>query len=666
MRRLRQGAASGLAALLCIAPVDAQVRWQPVDGVTSVPLTSAGIASRAELESFIDDLLTQRLFGTQPVAGAVIAIVKDRKAFFEKGYGCADFASSRAVDADTVFRVGSVSKAVTWTALMQEIESGRVGLEDPLERHVGFRLPGGPPMTIRNLFTHTTGLEENTLDYVLEFDSALSTPLAQTLERNVPARRTPPVTDFSRAEHAAYSNWGAGLAGFIAGGGAAGDFDAQVQRRIFDAVGMRHSTFAEPLPAGLAAHRASGYSWQGEAKSPRGAPCAMPTGGVFKAGAPQFLRSLAPIGALSTTANDMAAFIAAHLASDGRPLFTSRATLDLMHARALGASRVSQGAALGFWEMYRNGRRVLVHEGFTAEYMALLAFMPEEGVGLFIAVNSPPPVMLADLFKEILDQYFPGKTDAIPLRSGFAERAGAWVGTYRLALHSGSRVDKALTLVHGPKFEVDVGITPQSTLRVSNAIYPGVVSEWQEVPGVDRTYRELAPDGRPGQEFITFVQPEGNALSLLRPNPFAPAYRLQAWETASFQRVLMKSLAFVFAGITCVVLVALVHGNIAVGWAPALMVVACVCNIAGFAGAWNVLQSYLGLMIEYTVGFRIALWLLTIGATLAALHAPVCIARLRGAAAGRMERAVHLLFFLASLVWIASLDYWNLFATRLG
>lgn len=87
-----------------------------------------GPTDPAEMEAFLDGIMTVQMEANH-VAGAVIAAVKDGKLFFAKGYGYADVKNRKPVIADrTIFRPGSVSKLLTWTAVMQLYEQGRIDL----------------------------------------------------------------------------------------------------------------------------------------------------------------------------------------------------------------------------------------------------------------------------------------------------------------------------------------------------------------------------------------------------------------------------------------------------------------------------------------------------------------------------------------------------------
>src|SRR5512139_4045166 len=93
------------------------------------PPQGQGPTDPAELEAFLDELLGSEM-EEYHIAGAAVSVVKDGKLFFAKGYGYADVEKGIPVDPEeTMFRVGSVGKLFTWTAVMQLVEQGKLDLD---------------------------------------------------------------------------------------------------------------------------------------------------------------------------------------------------------------------------------------------------------------------------------------------------------------------------------------------------------------------------------------------------------------------------------------------------------------------------------------------------------------------------------------------------------
>ena len=99
------------------------------------------------------------------LAGLAAGVVQDGELVYVKGFGQADIKQNIPVTADTVFRIGSISKTFTAIGIMQLYEQGRFDLDDPINQHlksyqVKHRDPGAPPVTIRHMLTHTSGIGE--------------------------------------------------------------------------------------------------------------------------------------------------------------------------------------------------------------------------------------------------------------------------------------------------------------------------------------------------------------------------------------------------------------------------------------------------------------------------------------------------------------------------
>ena len=126
---------------------------------------------------------------------ATVSVVKDGKLLFAKGYGVANIEESRQVVAsETLFRIGSVTKLFTWTAVMQLVEQGRLDLNADVNSYLeALEIPDTypQPITMADLMTHTPGFEDRQLGLsVLEKEH--SRPLAAALAADMPARIYPP------------------------------------------------------------------------------------------------------------------------------------------------------------------------------------------------------------------------------------------------------------------------------------------------------------------------------------------------------------------------------------------------------------------------------------------------------------------------------------------
>ena len=130
------------------------------------------------------------------IAGAAVSVVKDGELFFAKGYGDADIERGIPVDPErTNFRIGSLAKLFTWTAIMQLAEQGKLNLNEDVNTYLDFRIPDNypQPITLKNLMTHTSGFESLYYER-LESDTNDLEPPREWLISHMPARVSPPVT----------------------------------------------------------------------------------------------------------------------------------------------------------------------------------------------------------------------------------------------------------------------------------------------------------------------------------------------------------------------------------------------------------------------------------------------------------------------------------------
>src|SRR6202789_1683570 len=161
MRIMRMNKLWAMAFLLLTAAaavMPGSALSQPITEPTPVAHALDG----PDLNAWLDGFMKQAL-ATGDIAGAVVVVVKDGQILIQRGFGVSDVAAGVPVDpAATLFRVGSVSKLFTWTAVMQQVESGKLNLDADINGYLDFTIPPreGRPITLRNLMTHTAGFEE--------------------------------------------------------------------------------------------------------------------------------------------------------------------------------------------------------------------------------------------------------------------------------------------------------------------------------------------------------------------------------------------------------------------------------------------------------------------------------------------------------------------------
>jgi CubicO group peptidase (beta-lactamase class C family) len=373
------------------------------------------------------------------IPGAVVVVVKDGQVLTEKGYGYANVEKKIKVDPKTtLFRPGSISKLFTWTAVMQQVEQGKIDLNADVNKYIDFKIPPyqGKPVTVLNLMTHTPGFEEAVKNLITLGPKEV--PFDTLLKQFVPARIYAPGTT------PAYSNYGASLAGYIVQRTSGEPFDAYLEHHIFSPLGMQHSTFRQPLPANLAPLMAEGYI-PGKDK---------PKGFEFV--------NASPAGALSASGDDMAKFMIAHLQNgqyDGAQILKPE-TAQLMHSRANTPFPAGDGMAHGFYETNINGMRVIAHGGDTEAFHSDLHLFLDKGVGIFVSFNSPGKEGTAQplrdaLFADFADRYFPDPNAIKVDPKNAKEDAEKLAGVYSTTRGARTNFLAALDLLGQVKVGVD-------------------------------------------------------------------------------------------------------------------------------------------------------------------------------------------------------------------
>ena len=396
----RQPAAPAAPTTTLTPPVLAQPPKIAPGGAALPPASPPGqhTLDKADADAWLDGYLPYAL-GSGDIPGAVVVVVKEGRILTARGYGVADVDKRTPVDPErTLFRIGSVSKLLTWTAVMQLVEQKKLDLDADVNTYLDFVIPprAGAPVTLRQIMTHTAGFEESAKNLIF-YDPAGVGKLGDLLKAWIPERI------FDAGTTPAYSNYATALAGYIVERTSGLGFDDYVESRIFKPLAMHGASFRQPLPATLAPFMATGYSKPGE-----------PSMGYELIGP-------APAGSMAASGTDMARFMLAHLQNgelDGQRIL-SAATAAAMHVSALDKIKPASllpplnRMELGFFETNINGRAVIAHLGDLEAFHTSLHLFTKEGVGLYVSFNSggkggAAGTLRTALFQDFSDRYLPG------------------------------------------------------------------------------------------------------------------------------------------------------------------------------------------------------------------------------------------------------------------
>jgi CubicO group peptidase (beta-lactamase class C family) len=477
------------------------------------------VSNPADLEAFFDGVVNVQL-GSKHIAGAVVAVVVGDKVVFTKGYGYADIEARRRVDPEkTMFRIASISKLFTWTAVMQQVEEGKMDLDADVNKYLkDVKTPSTyeEPITLKNLLTHTPGFD----DYVIGLFAHKAKevgPLADVLKAQMPTRVRPP------GVIASYSNHGTALAGYAVACVSGKPWEEYVEERICKPLGMEHTLVRQPAEDKLPADLSKGYKWEDA---------------HFKVKDFEYVPA-APAGCISTSAADAAKFMLAHL-NDGQ-LGSGRIlkpeTARRMREPLFRHDPKTNPMCYGFMDQSRNGQRIVGHGGDTLWFHSLMQLFPDRHVGLFVSYNTDTSAGEREvLFDAFLRRYFPAPDPpAIKPASDFHERAKRFAGEYGTTRYSHSSVAKVAALLSVLK----VSVNDDDTLTIGSGdrarryveVEPFV---FREVDGPGKFVFQEDKDGRMRYLFISDMPP----LS---------AVRRQWYELTTVQLGVLAGSAAIFA-----------------------------------------------------------------------------------------------------------------------
>jgi CubicO group peptidase (beta-lactamase class C family) len=386
-----------------------------------------------EVPQTIDELKNSiaKVLATYQVPGAGVALVARDKVLWVGGVGKADLQSRKDVDADTMFRIGSITKGFVALAILQLQAQGRISLDSKVselvpEVPIDNRWEKTDPVTVANLLEHTAGFDEFPLEGYYDF-SPTPTPLLKALQAYPGSLRV----RWRPGTLAAYSSNGYGVAGYLVEKVSGESCDDYVANQILRPLGMANSSLAPGVKGALA---------QGYVKRP---PRPVPY-------RPIILRSG---GEMKSSPADMARFVRMMLnrgeldgvrivsADDISRMETPRTG---MAARAGLRNGYGLGNAADLWHPFLGHGHYGLLDGFRSVYM----YMPEPGLGYFLSINASGSEAAFAGIHDLISTYLTrglkpsARPAGVPLDSAIANR----VGFYELASPRNEHLRPVLTL----------------------------------------------------------------------------------------------------------------------------------------------------------------------------------------------------------------------------
>jgi CubicO group peptidase (beta-lactamase class C family) len=328
----------------------------------------------AGLDTFIQKAMTD--YG---VPGASVAVVKDGKTVFLKGYGTRRARENAPVDENTVFQIASVTKTFTAAAAAALVGEGRLDWDDEvITKLPEFALYDPYPTrhtTVRDLLAHRTGLPAFTGDLLGE----VGYDRREVLRR---IRFVPPAASFR--EKALYSNLGIFAAGEVAARVAGSSWDDVVQGRLLTPLGMTRS--APSVRTSPKDDNRSGTFGR--------------VNGRVQAITPSHQFVMGAAGSMVSTASDLSRYMRTLLGGgslDGRPVLTAKAVDEMFEPSMVSeigfaeALPISQETGFGYgmtWGYYYfHGAKVLEKGGALDGARAVIVLVPERQLGIAVLAN---------------------------------------------------------------------------------------------------------------------------------------------------------------------------------------------------------------------------------------------------------------------------------------
>lgn len=602
---------------------------------------ATGLQDPKEIEKFLDPVFSTGM-AKWHIPGAVFLLVKDGRVVFAKGYGYADLGKRSAVDPETtIFRVGSVSKLFTATAVMQLAERGQVDLRADVNHYLkGFQLPETfpAPVTLANLLTHTGGFDDRAIGIAAPIPGE-RVPLGDYLARSMPPRVRPPGEIYS------YSSHGIALAGFIVETISHEPFEDYVETNILRPLDMRRSSFS--LSGVPPNELARGYAVREGVVEP----------------VPYDTFNIGPAVALDSTAGDMAHFIIANLgagAYQGRRILSERTLEEMQHRQYADDPRLP-GRTYGFYEKYFNGWRAIGHGGNIRGFGSLLLLVPEAHLGIFLSTNLDEPRFDDDLVRKFFDHYFLSREALDPPTPNPAFRAQAqkFAGAYRINPYSRTSLEKLATLYWQYRIEA----LADGTLELHSPRDYKPPTRWVEVAPLEFQKGD-------GEDRAVFRQDSSGRVTAMLLGT-GSLEKLRWYEAARFQVGLVKALLLVFLSLALVWPFDFVWRRLARRPQTSTRFRA----LARFAAIAVASSAILFIVVFVRVGRHMDLWDFTYGVP-APIHRLMFIPPFTTIAAGGMlifdvrawitgegsvfDRLYYTLLTVAAICFVWFLFFWNL------
>lgn len=331
--------------------------------------------SHPKMASSIDFLSawieSQMAYKGQP--GISVGIVYDQELIWAKGFGFADLESKKQATPETIYRIASITKLFTSTAILHLRDAGKLQLDDPIVKHLPwFKVQSkhsySPPILIRHLITHTSGLPRESAH---PYWSTADFPTYEQVRESLPELELTIPTETKWK----YSNLAVSLAGEVVSTVSGISYEEYVEQNVFGPLGMENSFIRTIDPANP--DLAAGYG----RRLPDNSRAMRPFGDC---------KGISPAANMASNVEDLAKFAMLQFRDKpaGDDQILSGHTLREMHSVHWLDPDWQFGWGWGFKVTRVKGKTYIGHGGSLMGYRTEIQLCPEDKIGVIILTNS--------------------------------------------------------------------------------------------------------------------------------------------------------------------------------------------------------------------------------------------------------------------------------------
>lgn len=443
--------------------------------ISCLPHTSAWAespATKAGVTRYTEHMMAE--FYRPDAPGAAVLVARGDEVLYRGARGLADVKTGTPLTADSVFRIGSISKQFAAAGLLKLVEAGKLSLDDPLSKYVS-NFPNGEHITVLELLNHTSGVKDYThiaawRDGPIEKDVSTAQLIA-TFKNAKP--------DFAPGEDWAYDNSGYALVGAVIEAVSGQSWHAYLRSALFEPLGLTHTGYgADPK---FAAQQVHGYSLEdGKVVSAKVISMTIPNAA----------------GALVSTVDDLLKW--------NRALHEGRVLKSKTYTRMITpvGKAIEAQYGLGIELATVQGRPMLDHSGGIFGFESMLEYVPGPDISVVVLQNNDsndddkgPDMIARKLAAAALGEAYPEST-AIAVDATALKR---FEGVYRIDDHNA----RVLRVVDGK-------LTAQRTGGQRSVLLPIAADEFLYSNDLDRfTVQRDAAGTVTGMRFFANGEPPG-------------------------------------------------------------------------------------------------------------------------------------------------------------